>query len=69
MAKRTIPQSFDDGGRPETPAEFSGRVQDQLDQDAWQGLDRVGNVYPEPAEIIEYPADDKLRVFRRKDGV
>ena len=62
-------QSFDDKGRPETPPEFSQRVQGMMDSDAWQGVDRVGNVYPEPAEIVEIEPMDKTVVYRRKDGV
>jgi hypothetical protein len=55
--------------RAETPPEFSRRVQDMIDQDSWQGVDRVGNDFPEPAEIVEYPADETTRIYRRKDGV
>lgn len=40
-----------------------------MNQDSWQGTDRVGNDFPEPAEIVEYPADDKMRIYKRKDGV
>lgn len=40
-----------------------------MDQDSWQGTDRVGNDFPEPAQIVEYPADDKMRTYKRKEGV
>lgn len=62
-------QSFDDKGRAETPPEFSERVQEMMDQDQWQGTDRVGNVYPEPAEIVEIEPLDKTTIYKRRDGV
>ena len=58
-----------DNRRDETPPEFSRRVQDMMDADSWQGVDRVGNDFPERAEIIEYPSDEKTVIYRRKDGV
>lgn len=65
---RQSPQSIGKA-RPETAPEYSRRVQDQMDQDSWQGTDRVGNDFPDPAEIVEIPADDKMRIYKRKDGV
>lgn len=62
-------KQWSDESRPETAPEYSRRIQDQMDQDSWQGVDRVGNDFPEPAEIVEYPADDKMRIYKRKDGV
>jgi hypothetical protein len=58
-----------DKGRPETAPEYSRRVQDAMDSDSWQGTDRVGVDFPERAEIIEYPVDETLRIYKRKDGV
>lgn len=55
--------------RPETMPEYSRRVQEAIDQDSWQGTDRVGVDFPEQAEVIEYPADETIRIFKRKDGV
>lgn len=40
-----------------------------MDADSWQGTDRVGCDFPDPAEVVEYPADDKVRIYKRKDGV
>lgn len=67
--KRRIPQSFDDTRRPETAPEYSRRVQDMMDDDSWVGRDRVGNVFPEPAEIIEIEPMTETVLVRRKDGV
>jgi len=66
MAKHS---PFHEDTRSETAPEFSRRVQDMMDDDSWRGTDRVGCDFPEPAEIIEYPADDKTVIYRRKDGV
>jgi hypothetical protein len=60
---------FSEDSRPETAPEFSRRVQDAMDQDSWNGNDRVGNDFPEPAEIVEYPADEKRVIYKRKEGV
>ena len=38
--------------RDETAPEFSRRIQDNMDADSWQGVDRVGADFPEPAEVI-----------------
>lgn len=35
-----------------------------MDADSWQGTDRVGCDFPDPAEV-----DDKVRIYKRKDGV
>lgn len=67
--RKSIPQSFDDKGRPETAPEYSRRIQDQLDNDSWQGRDTVGNIFPEPAEIVEYDPPAKNVIFRRKAGI
>jgi len=56
-------------GRPETMPEYSRRVQEAMDQDTWQGTDRVGVDFPKPAEVIEYSADETVRIYKRKDGV
>lgn len=65
------PTSFRESeGRSETAPEYSRRCQDAIDQDSWQGTDRVGVDFPDRAdEVIEYPADETVRIFRRKDGV
>lgn len=56
--------------RPETAPEFSRRVADAITADSWQGVDRVGCDYPEPGEVIEYPADDeKIRIYKRRDAI
>lgn len=59
---------FSEDSRPETAPEYSRRIQDAMDSDSWQGTDRVGNDFPEPAEIIEYPADERRVIYRRKEG-
>lgn len=58
-----------DNRRDETPPEFSQRVQDMMDQDQWQGVDRVGCDFPERAEIVEVEPPEKTVIYRRKDGV
>lgn len=55
--------------RPETPPEFSQRVQSMMDADSWQGVDRVGVDFPEPAEIIDIEPQERTTIYRRKDGV
>lgn len=67
------PRSIPDPNRPttrdETPAEFSRRVQDQMDQDSWQGVDTVGACYPTPAKIVEIDSNDSPRViYKRREG-
>jgi hypothetical protein len=69
MAKTRPDRFHESEPRPETPPEFSRRVRDMMDQDSWQGTDRVGVDFPEPAEIVEYPADETTRIYRRKEGV
>ena len=68
MAKAETSLSHD-SRRDETAPEYSRRVQDMMDSDAWQGVDRVGCDFPEPAEIVEYSVDEKTVIYRRKDGV
>jgi hypothetical protein len=60
---------FHEDSRPETVPEYSRRIQDNMDADSWQGVDRVGADFPEPAEVIEYPADETTRIYKRKEGV
>jgi len=66
MAKHS---AFHEDSRPETPPEYSRRVQDAMDEDSWRGTDRVGNDFPEPAEVVEYPADETTRIYKRKPGL
>jgi len=68
MAKAETSFTPDDR-RDETAPEFSRRVQDMMDMDSWQGIDRVGCDYPERAEIIEIEAPETTVLIRRKDGV
>lgn len=68
MAKHS-PDPFHEDRRDETAPEYSRRVQDMMDTDSWQGVDRVGCDFPERAEIVEYPSDSKTVIYRRKDGV
>ena len=58
-----------ESGRAETTPDYSRRVQEAIDQDSWMGTDRVGVDFPERAEIIEYPSDETVRIYKRKDGV
>ncbi len=59
----------DEKPRPETAPEFHRRVQDAMDADAWQGVDRVANEFPEPAEIVEIEPFSEHVIYKRKDGV
>lgn len=63
------PDANNPAPRDETPVEFSERVQYQMDQDSWQGVDTVGARYPAPAKIVEYEGDDHANViFKRRSG-
>lgn len=56
--------------RNETTPEFNSRVQDMMDQDSWNGTDRVGACYPKPGKIVEIGGDDSpVTIYRRRDGV
>ncbi len=52
----------------ETPAEFSYRMQTQLDRDQWQGIDYVACDYPEPAEVIVIDPPETQVIFKRRDA-
>jgi len=57
-----------DSGRTETDHEYRRRVQDEMDQDSWRGTDRVGNRFPEKAQIHDLPADDTIHIYRTPRG-
>jgi len=59
----------DNHHREETIPEFSQRTQALMDQDCWQGVDRVGVDFPERAEVIELEPPDTTIVFKRKAGL
>lgn len=70
-ANNKVEKSFsrDLGSREETIPEFSQRTQALMDQDSWQGVDRVGVDFPERAEIIELEPPERTVVFKRKAGL
>ncbi|HXI51334.1 MAG TPA: hypothetical protein VNH84_07510 [Candidatus Saccharimonadales bacterium] len=68
MAK-VSPQLPHEEKRDETAPEFHRRVQDAMDADSWQGVDRIGCDFPEPAEVVEIEPFSEHVIYKRKDGV